>query len=102
MVGVGEAVGEAGTADGVVDLAGGHGQAERPVAGGGALGERKDVGPHAPVVAGEPAPGAAEAGHDLVGDQQHAVAAADVGDRRPVVVGRDGGAEGGAGDRLGD
>ena len=33
---------------------------------------------------GEVFAGAAKAGHDLVGNQQDVVAAADVGDRRPV------------------
>ena len=87
VVGVGEAVGEAAGADGVVDRAARHGQPQRPVAGGGPLGQDQDVGPDRPVVAGEPAAGAAEPGHDLVGDEQHPVAAADLGDRRPVVVG---------------
>jgi hypothetical protein len=41
------------------------------------------------MVEAEPAPGPTEAGHHLVGDQQDAVARADLGDRRPVVVGRD-------------
>jgi hypothetical protein len=94
-------VGEATLADGVVDRPRGHGQPERPVAGGGPLGQDQDVGPDRPVVAGEPAAGAAESGHDLVGDDQHPVAAADLGDRRPVVVGRDGRPQAGPGDRLG-
>ena len=50
----------------------------------------------------EPAAGPSEAGHHLVGDQQHAVSRADLGDRRPVVVGRHDRAEGGADDRLGE
>ena len=47
-------------------------------------------------------PGPAEAGHDLVGDEQDAVSRADLGDRRPVVVGRDDSPEGGPDDRLGE
>ena len=49
----------------------------------------------------EPAAGAAEAGHHLVGDEQHTVTPADIGDGRPVVVGRDGGGQRGADDGLG-
>ena len=101
VVGVGEAVGEAAGADGVVDGPGGDGQPQRPVAGGGPLGQDQDVGPDGPVVAGEPAAGPPEPGHDLVGDHQHAVAAADLGHRRPVVVGGDGRPQAGPGDRLG-
>ena len=50
----------------------------------------------------EPAPGPAEPGHHLVGDEQHAMPPADVRDRRPVAVGRDGGGQRGADDRLRD
>jgi hypothetical protein len=94
-------VGEPACRDGVVDLAAGHGQAERPVAGGGTLGRDQDVGADAPVVAAEPAAGAAEAGHHLVGHQQHAMGTADLGHGRPVVVRRHGRAERGPGHRLG-
>ena len=55
-----------------------------------------------PVVAREPRAGAAEAGHHLVGDEQHAVATADVRDCGPVVVGWNRRAGGRAADRLGD
>ena len=41
-----------------------------------------------PVLAREPAPGAAEAGHDLVEDQQDAVPVADLADRLEIAVGR--------------
>ena len=53
------------------------------------------------MVEAEPAPGPTEAGHHLVGDQQDAVARADLGDRRPVVVGRHDRPERGADDRFG-
>ncbi len=66
------------------------------------LPHRHHVGPDAPVVDAEPSPGATEPGHDLVGDQENAVAPADLGDGRPVVVGRDGGGQRRTGDRLGD
>lgn len=51
---------------------------------------------------GEATPGAAEAGHHVVGDQQDAVAAADVGDRRPVLVDRRDAATGRSDDRFRD
>ena len=44
------------------------------------LAAAEEVGPHALVVDGEQVPGAAEAGEDLVGDQERAVLPADVGD----------------------
>jgi hypothetical protein len=102
VVGVREPMDEAEFRDGVVDLAAGHAQSERPVAGGGPLPGGEDVRPHAPVVAAEPPPGAPEPGHHLVGDEQHAVAPADLGDRGPVVVRRNGAAQRGAGDRFRD
>jgi hypothetical protein len=66
------------------------------------LRRNEDVRPDSPVVDPEPAPGPAEPRHHLVGDEQDAVAAADLGDQRPVVVGRDDGRERGPDDRLGD
>ena len=54
-----------------------------------ALGQGHDVGHHVPVLAGEPAPGAPEAGEDLVEDEQDAVAVADLPDRGEVARRRD-------------
>ena len=54
------------------------------------------------MIEAEPAAGPSEAGHHLVGDEQDAVAAADLGDQRPVAVGRDHGRQRRANDRLGD
>ena len=79
----------------------GH-EAERPVAGGRALRRDEDVGAHAPVVEPEPAAGPAEAGHHLVGDEQDPVGPADLGDGRPVALGRLNGREGRPDDRFGD
>ena len=47
------------------------------------------VGHDVPVVDREPPAGAAEAGHHLVGDQQDAVAVADLAHALEVAVGRD-------------
>ena len=55
---------------------GGH-RAQRRITRREALGHRDDVGTEPPVFAGEETAGAAGAGHDLVGDQQDAVLAAD-------------------------
>ncbi len=60
--------------------------AERHVARRDRLGELHDVGLDAPVVEGEEGAGAAEAGDDLVGDEQHVVAVADLADAGEVVV----------------
>jgi hypothetical protein len=54
------------------------------------------------VLDGEVATGTAEARHDLVDDQQHPVAPADLGHGGEVVVGRHQHAAGGADHRLGD
>ena len=50
----------------------------------------------------EPTPRAAEPGHDLVGNDQHAVAATHFGDRLPVAIRRHGRREGGAHNRFRD
>ena len=50
------------------------------------LGELHDVRLDAPVLEREEAPGAAEAGDHLVGDEQHVVPVADLPDAREVVV----------------
>ena len=86
---------------GVVHRAARDREPERPRAARRALARDEDVGPHAPVVAREPRAGAAESGHHLVGDEQHTVRLADLGDGGPVVVGRHARAERRARDRLG-
>ena len=53
-----------------------------------ALGHRHDVGIDAEVIHREPLARAAESGDDLVGDDQHLVAVADLPDRAPVAVRR--------------
>ena len=63
-------------------------RAERDVTGVDPLRDGDDVGDDVPVLAGEPAAGAAEAGHHLVEDQQDAVPVADLADRLQVAVGR--------------
>ena len=88
--------------DGLVDLAARRREPERHVAAGGALAGGEDVRPDAPVVDAEPRARAAEPGHDLVGDHQDAVRAADLDDRGPVVVAGHRGAERRAGDGLRD
>jgi len=62
--------------------------AERQVTRRDALGHGHDVGDDVPVLAGEPASGAPEAGHDLVEDEQDVVAVADLADRSEVSVRR--------------
>ena len=91
-----------GTADCVVDSAGSGHEAERPVAGGRALGGDEDVRSDAPVVEPEPAAGPAEPGHDLVGDEQDPMGPADLGDRRPIALRRLHGRERRPDDRFGD
>jgi hypothetical protein len=61
-----------GVGDGRVDLFREHGRAHRHVARGQALGQRHQVGLHAFGIAGEHRPSAAEAGDDLVDDEQDA------------------------------
>src|SRR3954471_5113470 len=63
--------------------------AERQVARREPLGHRDEVGNRVPVVDGEPLPGAAEAGHHLVGHHQDPVAVADLADALDVPVRRD-------------
>jgi hypothetical protein len=75
--------------------------ADRRVAGSEPLPADEQVGHDAKVVYREAAPGAAESRHHLVGDEQHAVAPADLGEPGPVAVGRHERAAGRADDRLG-
>src|SRR2546427_10942618 len=72
---------------GVLDRLADHDPTERQVPRGHALREREDVGLDVPVPEREPAPRPAEAGDDLVADQQHVVTGADFTHARPVVVG---------------
>jgi hypothetical protein len=54
------------------------------------------------VVDAEPGAGPAEPGHHLVDDEEDTVSAADVGDGRPIIVGRNRRSQGGSAHRLGD
>ena len=72
-----------------VDLLRHQHAAEGQIAGGDALGEGHEVGFHPPMTEGEPFAGAPEAGDDLVGDQQNAVAVADLPQTGEVSGGRD-------------
>lgn len=88
MTGVGQAAGE----DDVVEAVG-HRVAHNHAAGGhvtgvAALGEGDDVRRVVVVVECEPEAGAAEAGHDLVGDHQDAVLLGDLAHALEVVLGR--------------
>jgi hypothetical protein len=66
------------------------------------LASDEDVGCHTEVLDREALAGAPEAGHHLVGDQQHAVPSADLGQPRPVLLRRDQRPAARADDRLGD
>src|SRR5512141_2151118 len=59
--------------------AGDHG-AEGSITTGETLRSNQDVWLQVPMINGKIPPGPAHAGHDFIGDQEHAVAAADVGD----------------------
>src|SRR5207247_2649428 len=63
-------------------------RSERDVPGGDPLCDREDVRDDVPVVTREPASRAAEAGHDLVEDEQDSVAVADLADGLKVAVRR--------------
>ena len=81
--------GERPVGEDVRDRAAHHDRAERQVGRRQALRHRQQVGHDVPVVDREPAAGAPEAAHDLVGDQEDAVAVADLADALEVAVGRD-------------
>ncbi len=81
---VGVAVGEVVLLEVVGDLCCGGAKAERHVGRGDSLGGDEDVGLHVPVVDGKPLAGAAPAGHHFVGDEEHAVAVADLAQAREV------------------
>ncbi len=88
VAGRGEATGELVVLEPVGELLRDDHRAQRYGAGRDALGHGHDVGDDVPVLAGEPAACAPEADHDLVEDQQDAVAVADLADRPQVAVGR--------------
>ena len=98
-----EAVDEPAAHDRLVDRPAGRHEAERPVARRRALRGHQEVRAQPPVVAAEPSAGPPEAGHHLVGDEEHPVTVAptDLRHGRPVVVGGHDGAEGGPHERLG-
>ena len=101
---VGEAVHEGGGAffEGVNDSRRDEDRAERGVATGDSLPGENDVGLEVPVLAGERFAYAAHAGHDFVGDEENAVAAADFGDAGSVAVDGGRGTERGADDGFED
>ena len=68
----------------VVDALGGQGRRQRQVAARQALAEAEEVGRDPLLLAGEHRPGAAETGRDLVADQKHAVAVAELAHRAQV------------------
>ena len=77
-------------------------QTERPVPGGCSFGRDEEIGAKTEVIRGEPLSGSPESGHDFVGEDEDAVAPADLVDRLPVPIGWDGCSAGGASDRLRD
>jgi hypothetical protein len=87
--------------EGVGEPPAGDAGRERHVARGDALGHREQVGDHAVVLAGEPPPGPAEAGDDLVGDHQHVQLVAEAAHGAQPADGRDD-EPAGADDRLQD
>jgi hypothetical protein len=87
MVGfVGVAVGEVVVLEIRCNFSAGRAEAQRDVGAGDALGGGEDVGSDAPVLHGEPLPGAAPAGHDLVGDEEDARLVADAAELGHVFV----------------
>ena len=95
---IGEAVHEGGCAlfEGIDNARSNEDCAEWSVTAGNSLPSENDVGLEAPVLAGEGLAGAAHTGHDFVGDEEDAVAAADFGDAGGVAVDGGNGTEGGA------
>ena len=71
--------------EGVVHLVGGQHARQRQVAARDALGEQQEVGRDARLLAGEQRSRAPEPGHDLVGDQVHLVARAELAGAHEVV-----------------
>ena len=64
--------------EGRVDLLGRQGRGERQIAAGDALGEAQEIGRDRLLLAREHRPGAAEAGRDLVADEEHVVLGAEL------------------------
>src|SRR5258708_21052454 len=86
--------------DWIDDFLAGDDGAERSVSAGEAFGGDQDVRRHLKMINGEVAAGAAHAGHDFVGDEQHAVTAADFGDALQMCWRRNDRAERRAADRF--
>ncbi len=86
--------------DGVVHLLVAQDRADRRVPRAEALRRRDDVRPARGRVPGEPVPGAADAGDDLVEADQEPVAVAPLGQALPETLGRRVRGEGGGADRL--
>src|SRR5581483_11247758 len=82
------------------DLVPGDHRPKWGVAAADALRGRDQVRHHTPVVDPEGAPGAAEAGHYLVGNEQHLVAVADLPDALEVALGRGNRPQSGTNDGL--
>src|SRR5690348_13211765 len=76
--------------------------AEGRVAAGDSFSDENHVRLGVPMFYGERFAGAAEAGHDLVGDEKDAARAADFGDARDIAVGWRSGTESRANDRFED
>lgn len=86
--------------EGFDDFRGDQDRAEGRVSTGNSFADKNHVRLDVPVLNGERLAGAAEAGHDFIGDEKHVVPAADFGDADGVTVGRGGGAKSCADDRL--
>ena len=86
----------------LVDALGRERRRERQVAARQALRDGHEVGRDALVLAREHRPGAAEAGRDLVADQEHVVLVAEMADVAQVAVGSDEDARGALDERLDD
>ena len=99
--GVGEPAGVGAVGEGVVDRVTDRHAPEGHVARGDALGEGQQIRHNIEIVDTEPLPGAAEAGHHLVGDEDDAVAVADLPHARHI-AGRGHHDAGGAGNRFQD
>ena len=84
-VGVQEAAGDVVVVERGVHVVGGQHAGEGKVAAGDALRQQQEVGRDPGLLAGEERAGATEAGHDLVGDQVHAVARAQFAGANEVV-----------------
>ena len=85
---------------GVDYFATGDHRAQGSVSAGQSLGGNQDVGRNAPVVDRKVATGAADAGHNFIGDSEHAMVSANLRDRLQVSVWRDCCTQRGSADRL--